>query len=86
MVLCVYIDDVPSKIKKNNLNITKHVVYGNEECLKVDNNIVLIHEGNIRTTAFDNYDLLSNQLVIQSNDSYNFDTAKIETGMLYKIE
>ncbi|XP_029346505.1 putative leucine-rich repeat-containing protein DDB_G0290503 isoform X2 [Acyrthosiphon pisum] len=38
-------DDVPSKLKKNNFNIPKHIVYGNEECLKVDNNIVLIHEG-----------------------------------------
>ncbi|CAI6363275.1 unnamed protein product [Macrosiphum euphorbiae] len=37
-------DDVPSKSKKNNLNIPKHIVYGNEECLKVDNNILLIHE------------------------------------------
>jgi len=86
MVLCVYLDDVPSKLKKNNLNITKQIVNGNEECLKVDNNIVLIHEGNIRTTAFENYDLLSNQLVIQSSDPYNFDSTKIEPGMLYKIE
>ncbi|XP_015378514.1 PREDICTED: uncharacterized protein LOC107172731, partial [Diuraphis noxia] len=72
-------DDVPSKLKKNNLNITKQMVYGNEECLKVDNNIVLIHEGNIRTTAFENYDLLSNQLVIQSSDPYNFDSTKTES-------
>lgn len=72
---------MPSKLKKNNFNITKHnIVYGNEECLKVDNNIVLIHEGNIKTTVFENYDLLSNQLVVQSSDSYNFDSTKIESG------
>ncbi|XP_022171206.1 uncharacterized protein LOC111034342 isoform X2 [Myzus persicae] len=73
-------DDAPSKLKKNNSNITKHIVYGNEECLKVDNNIVLIHEGNISTTVFENYDLLSNQLVLQSSDSYNFDSTKTEPG------
>jgi len=72
---------VPTKLKKNNFNIPKHIVYGNEECLKVDNNIVLIHEGNIKTTVFENYDLLSNQLVLQSIDS-----TKIEPGMLHKIE
>ncbi|KAL5236401.1 hypothetical protein ACI65C_003811 [Semiaphis heraclei] len=76
-------DDMPSKLKKNNLNITKQIIYGNEECLKVDNNIVLIHEGNIRTTAFENYDLLSNQLVIQSSDPYNFDSTKTEPGEDY---
>ncbi|XP_025205135.1 uncharacterized protein LOC112601640 [Melanaphis sacchari] len=76
-------DDVPSKLKKNNSNIPKHIVYGNEECMKVDNNIVLIHEGNIRSTVFDNYDLLSNQLVLQSSDSYNFDSSKIEPGEDY---
>lgn len=81
----ICIDDVPSKLKKNNFNIPKHIVYGNEECTKVDNNIVLIHEGNMRTTVFENYDLLSNQLVLQSSDSYNFDSSKIEPGMLYKI-
>jgi len=54
--------------------------------MKVDNNIVLIHEGNIRTTVLDNYDLLSNQLVLQSSDLYNFDSTKIEPGMLYMIK
>ncbi|XP_022177524.1 uncharacterized protein LOC111038643 isoform X2 [Myzus persicae] len=68
-------DDAPNKLKKNNFNMPKHV-YGNEECMKVDSNIVLIHEGNIRTTFFDNYDLLSNQIVLQSSDVYNFDSAK----------
>jgi len=81
MVLYVCTDNVPSKLKNNNFNIPKHIVYGNEECMKVDNNIVLIHEGNIKTTVFENYDLLSNQLVLQSSDS-----TKIEPGMLYKIE
>lgn len=76
-------DDVPSKLKKNNFNIPKHIAYGNEECTKVDNNIVLIHEGNMRTTVFENYDLLSNQLVLQSSDSYNFDSSKIESGEDY---
>lgn len=80
----VYIDDVPTKLKKNNLNIPKHIVYGNEECMRVDNNIVLVHEGNIRTTIFENYNLLSNQFV-QSSDSYNFDSTNIEPGMLYKF-
>jgi len=64
----------------------KHVVYGNEECMKVDNNIVLIHEGNIRTTTFDGYDLLSNQIVLQSSDLSNFNSTKIEPGMFYTIE
>jgi len=64
----------------------KHIVFDNEECMKVDNNIVLIHEGNIRTTTFDNYDLLSNQIVLQSSDLYNFNSTKIEAGMLYTIE
>ncbi|XP_026818114.1 uncharacterized protein LOC113557035 [Rhopalosiphum maidis] len=76
-------DDVPNKLKKNNFNIPKQIVYGNEECIKVDNNIVLIHEGNIRTTVFENYDLLSNQLVLQPSDSYNFDSSKIEPGEDY---
>lgn len=86
LIFMVSTDDAPSKLKKNNSNITKHIVYGNEECLKVDNNIVLIHEGNISTTVFENYDLLSNQLVLQSSDSYNFDSTKTEPGMLYEIE
>jgi len=85
VVFFICTDDVPNKLKKNNFNIPKQIVYGNEECIKVDNNIVLIHEGNIRTTVFENYDLLSNQLVLQPSDSYNFDSSKIEPGMLYKI-
>lgn len=82
MFLYVCIDDAPNKLKKNNFNMPKHV-YGNEECMKVDSNIVLIHEGNIRTTFFDNYDLLSNQIVLQSSDVYNFDSAKTKPGLLY---
>jgi len=85
MVLYVFIDDVSNKLKRNNFNMPKHIVYDNEECIKVDNNIVLIHEGNIRTTTFDNYDLLSNQIVLQSSDLYNFNSTKIEAGMLYTI-
>jgi len=85
MVLYVFIDDVSNKLKRNNFNMPKHIVYDNEECMKVDNNIVLIHEGNIRTTTFDNYDLLSNQIVLQSSDLYNFNSTKIEAGMLYTI-
>ncbi|XP_050055641.1 metacaspase-2-like isoform X2 [Aphis gossypii] len=71
-------DDVLHKFKKNSFNNQNHIVYGNEECIQVDNNIVLIHEGNIKTTAFESYDLLSNQLVLLSTDSYNFDSTKIE--------
>lgn len=85
MVLSVFIDDVSNKLKKNNFNMPKHIVYDNEECMKVDNKIVLIHEGNIRTTTFDSYDLLSNQIVLQSSDLYNFNSTKIEAGMLYTI-
>ncbi|CAI6360481.1 unnamed protein product [Macrosiphum euphorbiae] len=73
-------DDVSNKLKKNNFNMPKHIVYDNEECMKVDNKIVLIHEGNIRTTTFDSYDLLSNQIVLQSSDLYNFNSTKIEAG------
>ncbi|XP_060872442.1 uncharacterized protein MAL13P1.304-like [Metopolophium dirhodum] len=73
-------DDISNKLKKNNFNMPKHIVFDNEECMKVDNNIVLIHEGNIRTTTFDSYDLLSNQIVLQSSDLYNFNSTKIEAG------
>jgi len=83
MILYVCADDVSSKLKKNNFNIPKHIVYGNEDCIKVDNNIILVHEGNIRGTVFENCDLLSNQLILQPSDSYNFNSTKIEPGMLY---
>jgi len=86
MVLYVCIDDVSNKLKKNNFNMLKNIVYDNEQCMKVDSNIVLVHEGNIRTTTFDNYDLLSNQIVLQSTDLYNFNSTKIEPGMLFTIE
>ncbi|XP_029345669.1 uncharacterized protein LOC100572770 isoform X1 [Acyrthosiphon pisum] len=73
-------EDASNKLKKNNFNMPKNIVFDNEECMKVDNNIVLIHEGNIRTSTFDNYDLLSNQIVLQSNDLYSFNSTKIEAG------
>lgn len=77
---------MPHKFKKNSFNNQNHIVYGNEECIQVDNNIVLIHEENIKTSAFESYDLLSNQLVLLSTDSYEFDSTKIEPGILYGIE
>lgn len=86
MVLYICTNNAPSKLKNDDFNITKHEVYDNEECLKVDNNIVLIPEGNIKITVFENNDLLSNQLVLQSSESYNFDSTKINQDIPYNIE
>lgn len=71
-------DDNLNKSKKNNL-------YGNEDSAKVDSSIILIHNDNVKTTVYENYDLLSNQFIFQTNDcsvgqSYNFETVEPELG------
>lgn len=89
IVFCL--DDVSSKLKKNNMNNQKHNSRGNEENIKI-NNIVLVHEKNMRTTVYDTCDLSSNQFILQTANpnvaqSYNIETIEIdsEPGMFYKV-
>ncbi|VVC36347.1 Hypothetical protein CINCED_3A023707 [Cinara cedri] len=64
------IDDIPSKSKKNNLNTVKHIHHSsNEDNVNIDKNILLIHDGNLKTSFFESYDLLSNQIILQPNNS-----------------
>lgn len=84
-------DDVPGKSKKNNINTPKHTNFSNEGCTKIDTNIVLVHEGNIRSSIFDNHDLLSHQVVLQPNSSNigqftNFGNSEIVQGNFYEIK
>lgn len=74
------------------MNNQKHNFRGNEENIKV-NNIVLVHEKNLKTTVYDTCDFLSNQFILQTTDpnvaqSYNIETIEIhpEPGMFYKIK
>lgn len=90
--IVIYLDDAFSKLKKNNANNQKHNSRGNEENIKV-NNIVLVHEKNLKTTVFDTCNMLSNQFILQTTDpnvaqSYNIETIEIdsEPGMFYKIK
>lgn len=81
-----FLDDTPNKSKKNNSYIPKHIISDNEDCKKSDcSNIVLVHEGNIKT-LFQSCDLLSNQILLQSNNSsvgqsFNYDTTGMEQGI-----
>lgn len=73
------------------MNVPKYVTDGVEEYKKNDNNIVLIHEGNVKPSIFQNYELLSNQIVLKSNDSnteqaLTFETIGVEKGMFYEIQ
>lgn len=86
-----YLDDASSKLKKNNVNNQKHNSRGNEENIKV-NNIILLHENNLKTTVFDSCNLLPEQFLLQTNgpnvaQSYDIETMDInpELGMFYKI-
>lgn len=84
-------DDVPGKSKKNSINMPKHTNFSNEGCTKIDTNIVLVHEGNIRSSIFENHDLLSHQIVLQPNgsnlgQSTNFENTVIVQGNNYEIK
>lgn len=84
-------DDIPGKSKKNNLNTPKLNNLINEECAKIDTNIVLIHEGNMRSSIFENYDLLSHQVVLQPNgsnigQSMNFQNINTVQGNFMKLK
>lgn len=90
MFFYVYVDDNLNKSKRNNVNNQKHNYYGNEDS-KVDSNIILIHDDNMKTTIYENYDLLSNQFILQSNDSnvgqsYNIETVEPEIGMVLRTK
>lgn len=61
----IYIDAASNKFKKN-INIPKNVAT-NEENKKMDNNIILFIQEGHTGTMIENYDLLSNQVVLQSN-------------------
>ncbi|XP_025411556.1 uncharacterized protein LOC112684318 [Sipha flava] len=77
-------DDAPNKSKKSNSYTPKHNTNDNNDCKKSDDsNIVLVHEGNIKT-LFESCDLLSNQILLQSNNSnvgqsFNFETKEMES-------
>lgn len=87
--LFIVIDDATSKLKKNNLNPTKHIYPGNEDNVNIDQNIVLIHEGNLKTSIFENYELLSNQIVLHPNNnlgqSFHLNKGGLQINILYKM-
>lgn len=73
------------------MNVPKHISDCVGEYKTNDNNIVLIHEGNVKPSIFPNYELLSNQIILKSNDSnferaLNFETVSVEQGMFYYIK
>lgn len=78
MLICV--DESQLKLKKNNMNIVKQTTHGNED------RILLVHNGKIGSSTFENFDLLHNQTVLQNNINnvghlINFDTNSIEQGI-----
>jgi len=83
LVVCmscfIYIDAASNKLKKST-NILKNVAI-NEESKKIDNNIILFFQEGNTETIIENYDLLSNQVVLQSNSpkvTENFSTIGLE--------
>jgi len=80
----VSIDIVSNKLKKPSSNVLKHIAC-NEETKKIDNNIVLYIQSGNTETVIDNYDLLSNQVLLQSNISNvtnNLSTTATEQGII----
>ncbi|XP_050429265.1 probable serine/threonine-protein kinase DDB_G0282963 isoform X2 [Adelges cooleyi] len=79
-------DDSQDK-KKNNMNNSKHVLCISEECKKIDNNIVLVNDGNNKSAIIDNYAILSNPITVQANSSssvqsFNFDSSILTSEIL----
>lgn len=81
MIFFFRIDDGLQKLKKNNLNTPKSIACANDEIKNIDTNIILVHEGNIKSTLYENYKLLSNQVILQTNNFTN--TPETEPGNLF---
>lgn len=89
-IMCVFIDidDGHLKLKKNNLNTPKNIVFANDDCKNIDKNITLINESTIKSTLFENYKLLSNHVILQPNNynagqsHFNHISSEIEPGNL----
>ncbi|XP_050537134.1 putative uncharacterized protein DDB_G0282133 isoform X2 [Daktulosphaira vitifoliae] len=74
-------DDTPNKIKKS-INNSKHISSSNEECKNIEDSIILIGESNDKSIYIDNYSVLSNQIILQSNISSNGQSYTLDSSSL----